>query len=366
MNYRLLLRLFLLCSLAGANIGCDQAPVTAPDDFMPRTKLKIVTSSVQLAELVSQLGGSAVTVECLVLPKASSHKEEGTPEPPWEPNPFGVKIRASDVFTMQTSHMVVLNGLGLETELEPELAKLRERGVVVVVVGDAIPAEQRLTLPGTSEVDPCYWNSPRMWKYAVAAVTEGLKKLVRPQAAGYFDYRAHPIEERLNRLMTWAESKLNATKPPGRRFLLTSHDTLGYFARDFGLEVRSLYHARDFSPIVQQDTELLAWLEKHGVADLIRDVCAGTELHSDELISKFGVFPTKPVYTIYPDRPGTMQLGKMESFDVGTYEGAIQQLIRVIEHRLGGTRSKTPVTTPEAAAEKKPSDRLELPTAVQK
>lgn len=351
-----------LCCLLGALVfltGCEKPPAPTAEDYLPAKKFKVVASTLQLAELATQLGGDAVTVECLLNPKRVPPPDETVNDrPPWDPNPFKLKLRAADLFAMQSAHLVILNGLGVESKLEQEIPKLREQGVKVVVVGDSIPAEDRIMLPDSTQVDPCYWNSPRMWKHAVSAVTAGLQQLVRPEAADYFDNRAHPVNDKLNRLMTWAEEKLAATKPKGQRFVLSSHNTLAYFARDFAIETRALWSVQDGSFLAKDEAAMLAWLELHEVSDYVIDVSVPQDLALIDLSAKFGIFATKPIYSIFPDRPGTKQLGKMESFDVGTYEGVFQQMIRVIEHRLGGSRVKNNTDAPAAAAESKPADRL--------
>ncbi len=355
-----LVRALLACCALLQLTSCGKPPEPVPADYLPTTKFKVITTSVQLAELATQVGGDAVTVECVALTNPSSAPHQASTEAAaWAPNPFKLNLRAADLFAMQTAHLVLMNGLGTEGKIEAEAAKLRTQGVTVVIVGDAIPADARLTLPDGS-TDPCYWNSPLMWKYAVTAVTKGLQQLVRPEAADYFEYRAQPIMDRLNRLITWTNEKLDASKPKGQRFLLSTHNTLGYFARDFGLETRALWNAADGALLIKDDAELLGWLEKNKVSDLLRDFSCPRNEILDDFSVKFGIFATKPIYSIYPDRPGTNQLGKMEKIDVGTYEGAIRQFVRVIENRLGGSRSKTLTDqAPEAAAENQAPVRLD-------
>ncbi len=350
----LLLRCFLLL-VTWTLCSCAPPPPPSAEDYLPSKKLKIVTTSVQLAELAIQIGGDAVTVECMLTPHASSRPlgDQGK-NATWQPNPFKINLRAADWFAMQTAHLVLLNGLGLENNLESDVANLRAKGVPVVVVGDSIPEADRLNLPNTNTVDPSYWNSPRLWQHAVNAVTAGLQKLVRPEASAYFEYRASPVRQRLKRMAEWGESILRAAKPPGQRFVLTSHDTLGYFARDFALETRALWHAADGSPAAT-DAELLVWLEQHHVSDILMDASSPPDLSLDDLSVRFGVTVAKPIYTIYPDRPGTMLPGKMESHDVGTYEGMFRQLIRMLEHRMGGTRA---AALPDPQVQITPPDRV--------
>jgi zinc/manganese transport system substrate-binding protein len=350
--------LLLLLALVSVT-SCSKTPQSEVNEYVPDKdkQYKVIVSSMLLAELVVQLGGDAVSVECLgvskdslaakiskpptspVTPAALDPTAEPEVKPVWAPNPFKLQLRANDLFTMQTAHLVILNGLGVEKQLEPQVEKLRAKGVVVEVIGDAIPEDQRLKLPDGT-LDPCYWNSPKMMLHAIDAVTAGLQKIA-PEAAMYFSNLNAPVMDKMKRLAVWGEDKLSQSRPPGKRFLFTSHNSLGYFGRDYGVETRSLWNTADGAELAQTDPELIAWLEKNQVSDFVLDISTPATFSALDLKHKFHVNSTIPVYTIYPDRPGTVQLGKLERLDVGTYEGAFQQLIRVVERKLGGTRQKS-------------------------
>jgi ABC-type Zn uptake system ZnuABC Zn-binding protein ZnuA len=338
--------------------ACEKPPVLGPEDYLPNKKFKVVTTTIQLAELARELGGDMVTVECLLEPKASLKKTDGAPsEPiPWNPNPFGWKARASDIFAMQTAHLVVLNGLGMEASMERKIPELRKSGVIVVVVGDTIPEAEILTNKHLSNaIDPCYWNSPKMWKYAIKSVTAGMQQLVPKEAADYFEHRSHPISDRMDRILSWGEEKFSNFTPKGKRFILTSHDTMQYFARDFGIEALAIWTPAG-EQIQMPETELRGWIEKIGVKDFIPDAAAPTDA-MEEVAVKLGLFRAIPIYSIMPDRPGTKQLGLLESFDVSTYDGVMRHMIRGLERRLGGAKPSilaAPVpksTEPETPAE---------------
>lgn len=348
----------VLLLLACQFTACEKPPAMGPTDYLPNKKFKVVTTTIQLAELARELGGEMVTVECLLEPKAPMKTADGLPpEPiPWNPNPFGWKARASDLFSMQTAHLVILNGLGMEASMERKIPELRKSGVIVVVVGDTIPEAEVLTSKHLSNaIDPCYWNSPKMWKYAIKSVTAGMQQLVPKEAADYFEHRSHPITDRMDRLMAWGEEKFVNFTPKGKRFILTSHDTMQYFARDFGIEALAIWTPAG-DQIQMPEAELRGWIEKNSVKDFIPDAAAPTDA-MEEVAVKLGLFRATPIYTIMPDRPGTKQLGLLESFNVSTYEGVIRHMIRGLERRLGGAKPSIlapPVpksATPEAPSE---------------
>lgn len=335
--------------------GCDKPPPPAAADFLPTAKIKVVTTTVQLAELAREIGGEAVVVECLLAPTpppapAPPVRKAGDPPvaepepPPWNPNPFVWKLRANDLFSMRTSHVILMNGLGLERISESQLSSMRSDNVILAIAGDALPEEERL-FNGT-EVDPCFWNSPRLWKYAVEATSAALKKCVRPEAQEYFDNRAHVIEARLDQMMTWAEGKLSYTNEKGNRFLLSSHRSLQYFGKDFGIETRAVWAANG-EPLPVVETELREWLSKHQVTDFFPD--ASIPLHlADEVAAKLGLIQAKPIYSLFPGRPGAKAMGLLETYDVGTYEGSFRFMVRTMERHLGGVKPAPP--SPAAAA----------------
>lgn len=317
-------------------IACSKAPEPTPQESLPKIKLKVVALTSQLAELAREIGGSAVEVELILNTQSSLAKPpaEGAQKPPWQPNPFAWQPRATDLFALQTAHLVLLNGLGLEKSLEGQEEKLRKQGVIVVVAGDAVPKEERLSMPGdANSLDPTFWNSPRLWKHAIAAVTAGMKQLVAPEAADYFEFRANPILARMDRLMDWSKERLATARLPGHRFILTSHDALRYFTKEFGIEAKAMWDVHG-GLLPTPRAELDAWLGQHGVTDLIPDIALNTTA-LEELLIEHQLKSSKPICSIYLDRPGTSQLGLLEAFDIGTYEGAFKAMIRVMEKSLG-------------------------------
>lgn len=339
-----LFRIAMLVAVVWQCSSCSKPMAPTPEDYLPQKQFKVVASTVHLAELAKELGGDVVSVECLLAPTQTMPKTaNATEEPvPWNPNPFQFQARASDVFAMQTAHLVILNGLGLEKSLEAKIPEMRKQGVVVVVVGDIIPKEEIIPLRvKPDQPDPCIWNSPRMWKYAVQAITKGLTELVPPEAAPYFENRAHPVTDRMDRHMKWAEEKMANFNPRGNRYLLTTHDTLQYFSRDFGIETLAILSA-DGIQIPLQEVALREWMAKNRVTDFIPDRLANFEM-VEEVSVKLELLKSNVIHSIMPARPGTKELGLLESFDVGTYDGCFGHLIRVVERRLGGKPKSPPI-----------------------
>ncbi len=347
---------FWLVGVAFVLAACDQPPPPAPESFLPENKLKVVVTTSQLAELARQVGGEAVNVECLMAPKTQPPTKSAEPKPdsagappkdeekpvaaeapaelPWNPNPYAWQITASDIFTMRTASVVLVNGLGLEQDIEPHLLKLREEGISAVSIGAALPPEEIIRPSGPSGTpDPHIWNSPRLWQMAAEAVANAMKAAVRPEAGPYFDTRAHQVQVGLIRTMEWTKERLSS-RPVDQRALLTTHDTLRYFGRDFGVETRAIWHANG-QPIEQTNLDLENWLDAKGIADLVPENAAPADVVS-EVAVHFRLGRSPAIHTLMLGKPGTQQLGLLEAFDIGTLDGAFRSFIRTVERRLGG------------------------------
>jgi zinc/manganese transport system substrate-binding protein len=216
----------------------------------------VVTANTILDDLVRQIGGAQVSTRCLVAPGADPHT--------FEPRP-------SDVKQLVAADVLVVNGLGLE----PAIMKLAEncgfRGVIVVASAGIAPRcggcnHEPLATPSSSSApepptaqskignpkseipsptphsaipipqspDPHAWQAPSNVAVYVANIRDALTRAHPAEAAGY-QARASAYLTELTELDRWVREQI-ATIPPARRRLVTSHDTLGYFADVYGFQ----------------------------------------------------------------------------------------------------------------------------------
>lgn len=82
------------------------------------------------------------------------------------------------------------------------------------------------------EYDPHIWTSVVTARQAVAAIRDALSE-ADPDGAAYYAERFAAYDARLQELHAWMLQEL-AQIPEERRVLVTTHDTLGYFIRDYG------------------------------------------------------------------------------------------------------------------------------------
>jgi len=263
----------------------------------------VVTANTILDDLVHQVGGDQVRTHCLVRPGDDPHA--------FEPRP-------SDVKHLVGADILVVNGLNLE----PAILKLAQncgfRGEILVATAGlsprhgaahhheesedhaplgtpssssapavsaptALPAASATSTPSTqstvsttaptsapienrkseienSAADPHAWQSPRNIATYIANIRDALTR-ANPAAAALYASRATAYLAELDALDRWVREQV-ATIPPARRKLVTSHDSLGYFADAYGFETVPL---AGLSTSAEPDARTLAT-----VVDLIR------------------------------------------------------------------------------------------------
>lgn len=284
----LLATLALLCAALGH--------AAEPDARIP----VVVTANTILDDLVHQVGGDQVRTHCLVQPGDDPHA--------FEPRP-------SDVKQLVAADILVVNGLNLE----PSVLKLAQncgfRGQLLVATAGLTPrhgachhhhdedAEEEdhdhehpempsssstsshsapsttstqstpstttptsanphsaIRNPQSSAPDPHAWQNPLLVATYVANIRDALAR-ANPAAASFYASRATAYTEQLSVLDRWTREQI-ATIPPARRKLVTSHDSLGYFADAYGFETVPL---TGLSTSAEPDARSIA-----AIVDLIR------------------------------------------------------------------------------------------------
>jgi manganese/zinc/iron transport system substrate-binding protein len=194
-----------------ARSAADAAP---PDDGKP----VVVATTTVVADLVRQVAGDRVAIDCLMAAGIDPHSYKATPR---------------DADRLARADLVVASGLHLEGKLAELLARLSKR-VPVVAVADTLPAD-RLLEADAGLHDPHVWFDARLWSLCPAVVAKALTGIDATHADDYAA-RAADYTARLERLDDELRKKI-ATIPADRRVLVTAHDAFRYFGRAYGVEV---------------------------------------------------------------------------------------------------------------------------------
>jgi ABC-type Zn uptake system ZnuABC Zn-binding protein ZnuA len=251
----------VVAAVALSGVGCaasddptaDGAPTGAG---APRV---VATTSI-LGDIVANVAGGSLDVEVLM---------------PREADPHTFEASARQAALLRDADLVVSNGLGLEEGLSDLLAAAEDDGVEVLAVGERLDpmrvgaddggghehesegAHGDEDAPddgdgthddedahddgdGTHDdedahdggLDPHVWMDPVRMMTAVDLIADALDEAgVEGVAGSAADYRAE-----IGELSDSIVDRI-ATVPPDERVLVTNHDTLGYYADRFGLEV---------------------------------------------------------------------------------------------------------------------------------
>jgi manganese/zinc/iron transport system substrate-binding protein len=178
----------------------------------------VVATTTVVADLVREVGGERVIVECLMPPGIDPHSYKATPR---------------DAERLLRADLVVASGLHLEGRLAALLEKLADR-VPFVAVADRLPADRLLEADGGLP-DPHVWFDAALWSQTAAPVAAALAR-IDPDAAVAYGNAAEAYAARLRELDATLRQRIAAI-PEDRRVLVTAHDAFRYFGRAYGIEV---------------------------------------------------------------------------------------------------------------------------------
>jgi len=233
--------LFAVFFLAGISPGrASEPPVRV-----------VVTFSI-LGDLVSQVGGSRISVSVLAGPEEDAHVFQPTP---------------AQAQKVAQARLVLSNGLGFEGWMNRLLKSANFKGEHVVVTKRIVPLKS--SSPGHSHghkhghshgnLDPHAWQDVRNVLVYVKNITLGLCTVDRFGCPSY-QTNAERLTESLNALHREIESSW-ATIPIERRKVVTSHDAFAYYG--------NAYQVQFLSP---QGVSTEAEASAKGVGRLIRQI----------------------------------------------------------------------------------------------
>jgi len=187
-------------------------------------KLKVVSTTSQVTDLVKELAGDLVELEGLMGAGVDPHL---------------YKASEGDVTKFYNADVIFYSGLHLEGKLEDVFEKMRHNGKTTISVSDAIAKDALISSTDfASSYDPHFWFSTAHWKKTTIYVADELSKL-DPKNATIYAQNAEAYLEKLNQL-----EKNNAVLleelSEEKRILVTAHDAFAYFGKAYGFKVVSL------------------------------------------------------------------------------------------------------------------------------
>jgi zinc/manganese transport system substrate-binding protein len=225
----------LLLVSALAACGRDSASPTpkaeAPASPPAAPRIKVVATFSILGDMVANVGGDRVEVTTLVGRDSDAHVYSPTP---------------GDAKAILQAQLVFVNGLGFEGWMNKLLEAAGFTGSRVVATdgikvirasGHGHAHDSGKGHHHHGDVDPHAWQSPVQAQRYIENIARALARADPEHASGYQDRAARYIDQ-LKAIDAHARERFEAI-PPDRRRLITSHDSFGYLAAEYGLRIRS-------------------------------------------------------------------------------------------------------------------------------
>jgi manganese/zinc/iron transport system substrate-binding protein len=189
-------------------------------------RLRIVTTVGMVTDIVREVAGERGEVIGLL--------SEGVDPHLYKPTREDVK-QLDDPKT----DVIFYGGLMLEGRMEESLKKIRQKGKKVVAVSEALdPATLRKPPEFEGHFDPHVWMDVTLWSQCTELVARALAESDSDHAKDYA-LRTTSYKTRLSALNDYVRKSI-ASIPEQQRVLVTAHDAFGYFARAYGMEVKSV------------------------------------------------------------------------------------------------------------------------------
>tara|TARA_R110002049_G_scaffold77568_12_gene198457 strand:- start:9184 stop:10101 length:918 start_codon:yes stop_codon:yes gene_type:complete len=205
-------------------------------------KLKVVTTTTMITDLVKNIGGDAVEVEGLMGAGVDPHL---------------YKASEGDVSKLFTADVIFYNGLHLEGKLVEVFEKMESSNKVTVPLGEFL---NKTELIGSeyfaSNYDPHVWFNIEYFKEFAEKVTEVLQE-ADPENRELFQKNKEKFVAELSVLETWVKETVE-TLPKEKRILVTAHDAFNYFGKAYGFEVVGLQGLSTATEAGVQDVQKLS------------------------------------------------------------------------------------------------------------
>ncbi|MBX9656517.1 zinc ABC transporter substrate-binding protein [bacterium] len=197
------------------------APSLASLHFMGKYPIKIVVTTGMVGDIVRNVGGDKVEVFQLMGEGVDPHLYKASP---------------GDIKRLDESDFIVFSGLHLEGKLAETLERLSRRKPTYAVA-DTVDKSKLLADPD-GIVDPHIWFDVQLWRSGVKGIADALGRFDRKNS-DYYLANAAKYEAELDELHQEVAERLKQI-PESQRVMITAHDAFGYFARAYGLKVRSI------------------------------------------------------------------------------------------------------------------------------
>lgn len=292
-----------------ALVFCFAMPVLAEQ------KIKIVTTTAQIGDLVQNIAGNTADVEFLMGSGIDPHL--------YQP-------KRSDISKLNQADVIFYNGMNLEGKMESLLERMAEEKNTFSV-GDRLFKNSLSALENEDGFDPHIWMNAKNWILATHDIVNYLSELY-PENTDTYHTNSDKYLGYLIGLDEHAKLSIRSIAP-SKKVLITAHDAFGYFSEAYGIEVigiqgisteseAGLKKIEDTVSLIVERQIPAVFVESSVGDHNIKAIVEGAKARGHDV--KIGG-------TLYSDAMGAS--GTAE----GTYVGMMLHNIKTIAEGLGGS-----------------------------
>ncbi|ACZ00708.1 manganese transporter [Streptobacillus moniliformis] len=201
-------------------------------------KIKVTTTLNYYVNLLEEIGKDKVKVTGLMGEGEDPHLYVAT---------------AGDIEKLEKADLVVYGGLHLEGKMVEIFENLKDKAVLDL---GAQLDPSKLVEEEKGVYDPHVWFNTEFWAVQATAVANKLSELDPANKEFYMNNLEVYLKE-LDMATKYVQDKINEI-PENARVLITAHDAFGYFASQFGLEVKAIQGVSTDSEIGTKEINELA------------------------------------------------------------------------------------------------------------
>ena len=259
--------------------ACSPRAADSPEAVTLQKGFPVVLASTTfLADIAQNVAGDRLQVESLLPFGADPHSYQPIPQ---------------DVARVADSNLLIINGADYEHFLENVLENAGgERTVIEASTGLKV----REDASNEHGVDPHLWLDPNNVIYYVENIRAGLV-IVDPAGTEAYASNARAYVIQMQELDVWIREQVDSI-PAERRLLVTNHDSMGYFAEQYGFTVIGTVvegFSSDAAPSAQQMATLIDQIKISGAPAVFLDAAESTTL-ANQIASDAGVKVVTDLY----------------------------------------------------------------------
>jgi ABC-type Zn uptake system ZnuABC Zn-binding protein ZnuA len=253
--------LIFLLTACGVNASPSGTPFGSAQG---KPESAILTSTTFLADITRNIAGERLSVVSLLPIGADPHSYQPTPR---------------DAASIADSKLLIINGAEYEHFLEALLENAGgERDVIEASAGilpersDGVDEGQETDTESEHGVDPHMWLDPNNVIVYVENIREALTHL-DPDGAEIYRSNADAYTAELNDLDAWIVEQVSQI-PQEKRLLITNHESLRYFAEQYGFTIGGTVlesFSSDASPSAGQLARLIDQIKLSGAPAIFLD-----------------------------------------------------------------------------------------------